>query len=127
LLRSIYVINPDHADKIHWDRCDLPTELNFMAYWTQHLLPSIQRWTPTAADLKRVALPVLVVHGTKDRSAPYGGGREWALTLPEARLLAIDNTAHAPWLEAPERVFTPIKTFLDGVWPDAAEKVVSLF
>jgi len=73
-----------------------------------------------------VSAPVLNVHGTKERSAPYGGGREWALILPNARFLTIDNVAHAPWIEAPEKVLGPIGTFLNGTWPEAAEKVEAL-
>jgi pimeloyl-ACP methyl ester carboxylesterase len=30
-------------------------------------------------------IPVLTIHGTQDRNAPFGGGREWVAHLPEAR------------------------------------------
>jgi pimeloyl-ACP methyl ester carboxylesterase len=39
-------------------------------------------------------MPVLTIHGTKDRNAPYGSGREWAFNLPNARLLTIKGGAH---------------------------------
>jgi proline iminopeptidase len=127
LLRPLYVFNPNDADKIqHWKACHLPTELNFMSYWMGFLMPSIQSLNFTSEELAKVSTPVLNVHGTKDRSAPYGGGREWALILPNARFLAIDNVAHAPWIEAPEKVLGPIGTFLNGTWPEAAEKVEAL-
>ena len=80
----------------------------------------------TSADLANVQVPVLGVHGTKDRSAAYGGGREWALLLPNARLLTIENAAHAPWIEAPRTVPGAIQTFLEGEWPEGAEKIESL-
>jgi pimeloyl-ACP methyl ester carboxylesterase len=123
LLRVIYVANSSDADKIKWERCDLQTELNFMKYWLEHLAPSIQGVKLTASDLTAVNSPVLTVHGTKDRSAPYGGARDWATMLPNARLLTIEGAAHAPWIEAPEQVLGPIQTFLAGSWPTAAEKV----
>jgi pimeloyl-ACP methyl ester carboxylesterase len=127
LLRPIYVFNPDHEDKLlHWQCCDLQTELNLMAYWMHVLLPSVQRLNFTRDDLAKVSASVLVVHGTKDRSSPYGGGREWALLLPNARLLTIENVAHAPWIEAPEKVLGPVRTFLNGEWPEGAERVESL-
>ena len=127
LLRRLYVFNPNDADKLqHWKACHLPTELNFMSYWMGFLMPSIQSLNFTSEELAKVLTPVLNVHGTKDRSAPYGGGREWALILPNARLLTIDNVAHAPWIEAPEKVLGPIGTFLNGTWPEAAEKVEAL-
>ena len=121
LLRPLYVANSDDADKIHWDRCDLPTELNLMKYWIETIQPSIQSVRLTAEDLAGVKSPVLTVHGTKDRSASYGGGRDWASMLPNARLLTVEDAAHAPWIEAPEQVLGPIQTFLDGEWPDAAQ------
>jgi pimeloyl-ACP methyl ester carboxylesterase len=62
----------------------------------------------------------------KDRNAPYGAGRDWAMQLPDARLVTVENAAHAPWIEAPELVFGSIKAFLDGAWPEAAEQVKSV-
>jgi proline iminopeptidase len=127
LLRPIYVFNPSDADKLRqWESCHLPTELNFMSYWMQVLLPSIQSLNFTSADLANVQARVLNVHGTKDRSAAYGGARDWALLLPDARLLTLENVAHVPWIEAPGAVFGAIQTFLDGAWPEAAEKIESL-
>jgi len=117
VLRAIYVADPADAHRIAWARCDLPNERQFMTYWTERLLPSIQRVALTADDFARVRAPVLTVHGTKDRSAPYGGGMDWAALLPNARLVTIDNAAHAPWIEDPDTVFGSIATFLDGEWP----------
>jgi pimeloyl-ACP methyl ester carboxylesterase len=71
-------------------------------------------------------MPVLIVHGTKDRSSPYGGGREWARILPNARLLSVENTAHVPWIEAHDKVLDSIQLFLNGDWPDEAERVSAL-
>jgi len=126
VLRPLYVADPAAADKIDWDRCDLPNERGFMQYWSQCLLPSIRDLHLTDRDLEAVRMPVLTVHGRKDRSAPYGGGREWALRLPNARLLTVENAGHAPWIEARETVFAAIGAFLDGAWPEGAEEVLRL-
>jgi proline iminopeptidase len=126
VLRLIYVTNPADAGKINWGRCDLPNELNLMKYWTETILPSIQSLHLSVEDLAKVKTFVLTIHGTRDRSAPYGGGREWAMLLPNARLVTAENAGHAPWIEAPERVFGSIKTFFDGAWPESAEKVKSI-
>jgi proline iminopeptidase len=127
ILMPLYVFNAGDVDKIrHWESCHLPTELSFMRYWMQVLMPSIQRLNFTSADLANVQVPVLGVHGTKDRSAAYGGGREWALLLPNARLLTIENAAHVPWIEAPRTVHGAIQTFLEGEWPEGAETIESL-
>jgi proline iminopeptidase len=114
LLRAIYVANPADADKIKWERCDLPNELNFMKYWSEHIFPSIQSINLSTQDFAKVTMPVLIIHGRQDRSAPYGGAEEWAMLLPDARLVTVENAAHAPWIESPELVFSSIETFLNG-------------
>jgi proline iminopeptidase len=111
VLRCLYVTDPADAAKIRWGRCDLPNERNFVKYWMAHILPSIQS---LRISWERIAAPVLVIHGDKDRSAPYLGGREWAAILPNARLITVENGGHAPWIEAPDLVFGPIRDFLAG-------------
>ena len=120
VLRPLYVTDPVHASRIRWDRCDLPNERNFMRYWLERMLPSIQALTLSAEDLARVTVPVLCIHGRKDRSAPYGGARDWATLLPSARLLTLDEAGHAPWVEAPHAVMDALRTFLAGEWPATA-------
>ncbi len=72
LLRYIYVTDPADADKIDkWSRCDLPNERNFMSQWVKYLQPSIQRLAPSFEDFAHVTMPVLTVHGRRDRSAPW--------------------------------------------------------
>jgi len=112
ILRVIYVTDPKDAEKIRWGRCDLPNERGFMRYMTAHIMPSIVALALTAESLAAVIAPVLTIHGRKDRSAPYGGGGDWAQLLPSARLVTIDDGGHAPWIEAPEVVFGAIGTFL---------------
>lgn len=123
VLRRLYVVDAADAGKIKWGRCELANERNFMGYFLRIMLPSIQKVDFSAAALKGVEAPVLVVHGTRDRSAPYGGARDWAMRLPNARLLTVENAAHAPWIEEPELVLGSIGAFLDGVWPELAETV----
>jgi proline iminopeptidase len=112
ILRVIYVTDPKDADKVRWDRCELPNERSFMKYWTERIIPSIQPLSFTPEGLADVTCAVLTIHGTKDRSAPYGGGRDWASLSPNARLLTIDGAGHGPWIEAPEAVFPAIGEFL---------------
>ena len=126
LLRVLYVANPADAAKIHWSPCDFPNEVGFMKHWIENLLPSIQALDLTPTDISKVKTPVLTIHGTRDRQAPYGSGREWSMILPDARLLTVENAAHVPWIEAPELVFGSIETFLNGAWPVGVEQVKSL-
>ena len=82
-------------------------------------MPKYKRLNISAADYTRAAMPVLIIHGTKDRNAAYSGELEWARSFPNARLLTVDDAAHVPWIEAPELVFRSIKTSLNGSWPYA--------
>jgi proline iminopeptidase len=125
-LNVIYVVNPADAHKVKSERCDLPNERNQWKPWTEILLPSIHRLAFTTADFARVQAPVLTIHGTKDRSSPYGGARDWTMRLPNARLVTVQGAAHMPWIEDPETVFNAVETFLDGEWPEAAEKVTAI-
>jgi pimeloyl-[acyl-carrier protein] methyl ester esterase len=63
-------------------------------------------------DVAMVTMPVLTIHGRKDRSAPYGGGQDWANLLPNGRLLTIEDGGHVPWIEAPTQVLSAIERFL---------------
>ena len=125
LMRTLMVADPADAGKIGWTPCKCPNEMGFMKHWTENIQPSISA-LDLSSDLSKVTAPVLAIHGTRDRQAPYGGGREWAMVLPNARLITIENAAHVPWIEAPEQVCGSIERFLDGAWPEGAEEVKSL-
>ena len=64
----------------------------------------------------QLSLPVLTIHGTLDRNAPYGGGLEWATTFANGRLITVAGAAHQVWLDDPS-VLEDINVFLDGTWP----------
>jgi pimeloyl-ACP methyl ester carboxylesterase len=123
VLRELYVADPRLADRADWGRCDLATERHALTYLRGVVFPSLDALQLSADALRGIRAPVLVVHGRQDRSAPYGGGREWAAWLPDARLLTVADAGHAPWIEAPEVVLTAIETFLAGRWPGAAMRV----
>ena len=48
------------------------------------------------------------------------------MRLPNARLVTVEKSAHAPWLEHPDTVWPLIRQFLRGEWPAAAENVTAL-
>ena len=123
VLARIYVTDAADAPRAEWGRCELPNERQMMRYWMGQLLPSLQALALTPEALGAVRVPVLTIHGTRDRSAPYGGAREWAMLLPDARLVTVEGAGHAPWIEAPGLVRGAIAAFLDGGWPVAAEQV----
>ena len=71
----------------------------------------------TSEQMAKVTMPVLTIHGTKDRQAAYEGGAQWVKDLPDARLVTVEGAAHAAWLDEPALVFGSIRRFLRGEWP----------
>ncbi len=124
ILRPLYVFDLASVRKIsRLGYCQFVNERNLMKYFQVSIMPTLQSLNIRPIDYAKATMPVLTIHGAKDRIAAYGGGRDWAKSLPNARLLTVDNAAHMPWIEAPELVFGSTKTFLDGSWPEFAEKV----
>lgn len=83
--------------------------------WENNLgksLPPIGSWTTPAlitglqilrnedylSQLSMIDCPVLLVHGTEDKICPYGAVSELITQLPQAELLTIPASGHAPFL-----------------------------
>ncbi len=127
VLAPLYVVDPAQASRAEgWGRCELANERQGFAYLTRYVFPSMQALAVDASAVSTVRAPVLGVHGRRDRSAPYGGARDWAAMLPDARLLTVEDAGHAPWIEAPDLVFEAIETFLGGRWPEAAGRATEV-
>jgi proline iminopeptidase len=127
ITRFRLVGNPANVWKLGRGVCDMPNEwpINLARHFQYHFT-SVQKLEVSRADVARVSIPVLTIHGTKDRNAPYGAGREWALMLPNARLLTVKGAAHQVFAEFPEIVFPALRTFLKGKWPEGSEKIKNL-
>jgi proline iminopeptidase len=112
------------ADKVP-DVCEYANEwpANFGRHIRFQFVGSIVNLDIPWSTLAKVAMPVLTIHGTHDRNAPYGAGREWVSRLPNARLLTVRGAAHMPWIDQPTVVFGAINQFLKGEWPLNAESV----
>jgi proline iminopeptidase len=121
ITRVSLVGDPRLADRVP-DVCHLPNELPraFARHLRYHFLSSVQHLDVPWETFARITVPVLTVHGTRDRNAPYGAGREWVSRLPNARLLTVPGAAHMPWLDQPRLVLGAIESFLKGSWPAEA-------
>jgi len=119
--------NPANADKVSAKPCEMPNEwpINLMKHF-ENSFASVEKLNISKEKIADVKVPVLTIHGTKDRNAPYGAGREWALILPDARLLTVHDGAHQSFDEFREIVVPAVRTFLAGDWPKRAERVTSL-
>ena len=109
------------------DPCDMPNEwpINLQRHFEHHFA-GVQRLDVPKHAVARVGVPVLTIHGTWDRNSPYAAGREWALTLPNARLITVERAGHQVTADAPETVVPAIDEFVAGGWPRRAEKITSL-
>ena len=67
-----------------------------------------------------VRAPVLIVYGVADYVPPQGA-RDWASSMPNARLLPIANAGHVPQGEQPQIFFPAVIEFLKGGWPEGAQ------
>jgi pimeloyl-ACP methyl ester carboxylesterase len=98
---------------------------NFWWHLTHHFMGSVQKLNTDSLwiEVKKIERPVLTIHGTKDRNAAYGAGRQWAAELKNARLVTIEGAAHLPWYEDSQKVLHSMTVFLKGDWPANAEKI----
>lgn len=107
-------------------RCAMRNEwpVNFWRHLEWHFVGSVQKFEPPRAKFAALAIPVLTVHGTRDRNARFAGGAEWAITFPDARLVVVHGAAHSAWLDAPG-IVADVDRFLGGQWPAGAVRVRS--
>jgi pimeloyl-ACP methyl ester carboxylesterase len=93
------VCDPAKAQMIR-SPCDMPNE------WPTHLGPHFQGLFRSIAALdipkeaiSKLNVPVLTIHGTRDRNVPYGSGRQWDLLLcglPESGLTGAADDSRSP-------------------------------
>ena len=114
LMSLLYVVNPADAARVGTHAATLPNETKSVKHITENIMPSIFKLHLTRQQLATVQAPVLTIHGTRDRQAPYGGAIDWVEMLPNAQLVTIKEAAHLPWIEKPAEVFGAIESFLAG-------------
>ena len=64
--------------------------------------------------LPRVRAPTLLVWGGRDPLTPVSDGRLMEEMIPDARLVVIDDAAHNPMADRPERFNREVLAFLDA-------------
>lgn len=67
--------------------------------------------------LPRIAVPTLVLSGTKDPNAPAAAMERMAARIPGARYVALEGVGHLAHLEQPARFNAALDTFLQEVAP----------
>ena len=116
----LLVGNPANHSKVP-DTCHYANEsiANTERHLTAHF-GDIQKRDFPREPFTKLEQPVLTLHGTMDRNAPYGSGLEWATTFRNSRLITVSGGAHQLWLDDPA-ILTDIDRFLAGSWPARAQ------
>ena len=65
-------------------------------------------------DVRPIAKPTLVIHGTEDRVVPYGNGELLARRIANAKLVTLKGCGHLPPLEEPQRFAQLVADHLRG-------------
>lgn len=65
--------------------------------------------------LPRIAVPTLVLSGTRDRNAPAPAMERMAARIPGARYVALDGAGHLAHLEQPTHFDAAVQSFLEGL------------
>ena len=122
LFRRGLVGDPEKAEGVAGS-CHLPNEwpTRLAVHLQHHFLGSMLQSVTTPLEVASLEVPVLTIHGTRDRNAPYGAGREWAASLPGARLLTVPGAGHA--LHHELDIVAVLDEFLGGEWPRGSERI----
>ena len=119
--------DPAKIDRVRIDVCDMPNEWPILQvrHMRAHFEQSGMKHVTPLDRVSKLTVPVLTIHGTRDRNAPYGAGREWSYLLPNGRLLTVDGAGHHVFAEERELVMPAVLEFLGGAWPGAAVEVTA--
>lgn len=69
----------------------------------------------TAADLKGITMPVLILWGAQDHLIPVDAAAWFSQNLPDARVTIYQQVGHAPMEEAPDRSAADVRAFLGSL------------
>jgi pimeloyl-ACP methyl ester carboxylesterase len=75
------------------------------------------KWFPfdLIGELKNVTAPALIVAGDRDFICPPAAARQMHLSLPNSKLLLIEDCGHFPWLEQAEEFNSQVPRFLQAL------------
>ncbi|KRF21468.1 alpha/beta hydrolase [Paenibacillus sp. Soil787] len=73
----------------------------------------ILRSEEVLSGLPEIKCPILLVHGTEDQICPYNAAAELAAQLPQAELLSIPGSGHAPFLGREDEIAKELRRWWD--------------
>lgn len=103
-------------------RCDIPpAAIRNRPVVEAATLASLGDWD-FRPRLERISVPTLVVEG-EQTNVPLDATREWAVLMPNARLLLIPRAGHEAFVDQPAAFSAAMMQFLRGRFPAGAEVV----
>lgn len=103
-------------------RCDIPpAAIRNRPVVEAATFASLGEWD-FRPQLERISAPTLIVDGAESK-IPLDAAREWAATMPNARLLLIPGAGHEAFAERPDVFAAAVRPFLRGRFPEEAEAV----
>jgi proline iminopeptidase len=120
----LYLHDPAAPVSIRGNLCAGPPEVVRRSLWVNRIIVQSLGEFDLRPMVRRVAAPVLVIHGAGD-VVPPEGARDWAASFPDARLMMLERAGHLLQVERPGLFFPAIETFLAGRWPEGAEPISS--
>ncbi len=115
----IYVFDPAATLPFRGNLCFGPPEVVRRSLWVNEAILRSFGDFDLRPEVRRVAAPVLVIHGAAD-VVPLAGARDWAASYPDARLLLMRRSGHLVHVEEPAVFFAAVEDFLAGRWPEEA-------
>jgi len=82
---------------------------------------ALRAYAANPADVAKLTMPSLVLHGTEDAIVPLVWGEELAATLPDSRLVTYEGSGHNYVVEMDERANNDVLEFLEKA--DALDRV----
>ena len=112
----LYVVDANHLKRTRGDQCAYPVAgLRNGQFVARAAEASLGEWD-FHPKMKTVRIPALVLEGA-ETNVPLDATREWAKSLPDARLLLIPNAGHMNWVDQPDAVISAMDEFFRGSWP----------
>lgn len=93
----------------------------------ENLWPYFSAFLPSLGDfdwrdqMSDLTMPRLVIHGRED-GVPLIGGEAWVAGQENARIVVLSPAGHFPFIEQKQATIDAIDSFLNGNWPDNAER-----
>ena len=116
----LYVVDANNLKQARQDPCAYPVAgLRNRLFVFQANHANLGKWDFRPL-MKNVRVPALVLEGA-ETNVPLDATREWAKSLPNARLLLIPNAGHQNWVDQPEAVISAMDEFFRGKWPSGSK------